>query len=84
MGVKGISVWVGLGHLSKMVFICDASLEVEAPQELHKPLVYKDVRHQYEGSVDALSHEKSVENEAGFDGFSKAHLVGQEHPGEMA
>ena len=60
----------------------DAEGEGEPAQQLHEPLVDQRVGDQDEGAGDLPAAQQAVQDQAGLDGFTEPHLVGQQHPGQ--
>ena len=53
---------------------------IEAAAHLHQPLVNQGIRHQDHDATDFTADKKLMGNQAGFDGFTQAHFIGQHDP----
>ena len=65
-------------------FVVDREEHVEAPKQLHEPLVDQRLGDEDEDAVGAARQVQAVENEAGFDGFPEANFVGEKDAGMEA
>ena len=62
----------------------DGETQVEAAQHFHQPLVNQRIRHHNQGPAGAAGVQLVMQDQAGFDGFTQAHFIGQQYPGRMA
>ena len=58
-------------------FIEDGEPEIEAPKQFDEPLVNKRFGNENEGTLDPASEEKTMQDEAAFDGFAEADFIGE-------
>ena len=74
VGVVGVAVLDGGAAL----LVEEGEEEVEAAQEFDEPLVDERLGDEDEDALGAAGEVQAVEDEAGFDGFAEADLVGEE------
>ena len=76
VGGQGFGVVTGVVH--------NGETQVEATQHLHQPLVHQRFRYHYQHPPRPQGMELVVQNQPRLNGFTKPHLVRQQHPGRVA
>ena len=71
-------------HRGTARFIEDAEDQRKATDQFDEPLVHQRVRHEDEHAADFPGGQHAVQDQAGFDGFAEADLVGQQHARHIA
>ena len=81
MGVEErVSIFVIRRNGLAALLIENGKQQVETAEKLDEPLVNERPGHQDQDAGGDTAEMKPVEDQAGFDGFAKSHLIGQQHP----
>ena len=57
---------------------------MKAAIQLHKPLMHQGVWNQHENTFSAAGEVQSMQDQTGFDSFTKAHFIRQQHAGNQS
>jgi hypothetical protein len=59
-------------------FVVDVKPEIEAAKQLDKPLVHERLGNQDQNALRSAGENKAMEDQAGFNGFAQANLIGKQ------
>jgi hypothetical protein len=75
---------VALLERETALFVVNAEPQIEAAEQFDEPLVGQRLRDEDEDPFRFSHGQEALEDEAGFDGFSQAHFVGEENAWNLA
>ena len=70
-----------LVKVEQAITVKKGKCQAETPQHFYQPLMYQRIRNKHQDAICPARGQLLGDNQARFDGFAQAYLVGQEHTG---